>query len=278
MSRWAETNVIQLLNGKPSSATKRVTWIVEACLQVIQLQDSMKLAYASHSVVPGPHREALGADIERILTEMAARLSKYKCLPIVLMSLDRYFDVQYMFPAACEGASAECVAIAWLMDYIHAVHRIRRCHRQVCRKWFFAVTEHQKYCGDTCRKRDAAQGDLFKEKRRIYMKKYRDEEAERDARQSDQQRGKANEHLQTWQRLLVSLPARRAARPAEHKTRESPRRPADRSGLPHGACQGRSGHHGAEEGSRLQGGDEVVSCLVRAAARGAPGHAPALSR
>jgi hypothetical protein len=72
-------------------------------------------------------------------------------------------------------------AIQWIVDHIDAVHRIRRCHRLQCRKWFFAVTEHQKYCGDNCRQRDASQGESFKEKRRIYMKKYRSEEAERDA-------------------------------------------------------------------------------------------------
>jgi hypothetical protein len=76
------------------------------------------------------------------------------------------------------------------VDHVDAVHRIRRCHRLQCRKWFFAKTDHQKYCGDNCRQRDAAQGDSFKEKRRIYMKKYRREEAARDKRSKQFVRGK----------------------------------------------------------------------------------------
>lgn len=193
MSRWADRNVIRLLNGKPSSGAERVTWIVEACQQVTQLHESMKLMHTSHSVAPGPDREAILADALRILNEMNARLSKYKCLPVVryLASPDSCFDVEYMFLAANEGAASECIAISWLMDHIHAVHRIRRCRHAECRKWFFAVTEHQKYCGDRCRKRDAAQGESFKEKRRIYMRTYRIEEAERDARSKRLAKGKS---------------------------------------------------------------------------------------
>jgi hypothetical protein len=158
----------------------------------------MKLSDARHSAAPAPNKEALFADIDKILTELNARLPKYKCLPVVRFcgSPDGCFDVQYLFLAPSNDAAPECVAVSFVMDYIHAVHRIRRCRRLECRKWFFAVTDHQKYCGDTCRKRDAAQGGSFKEKRRLYMKKYRSEESEREARAKRLARGKENEHLQ----------------------------------------------------------------------------------
>jgi hypothetical protein len=81
--------------------------------------------------------------------------------------------------------------MAWLLDHIDTVHRIRRCRLQECRQWFFAVTDHQKYCGDRCRKRDAAHGESFKEKRRIYMRKYRVEEAERNERAKRLAKGKS---------------------------------------------------------------------------------------
>ena len=78
--------------------------------------------------------------------------------------------------------SVELYAVQWVVQHIDAVQKVRRCRVAKCRKWYYAKTDHQKYCGSACRQKDAAQGDDFKEKRRVYMKKYRSEEAERDAR------------------------------------------------------------------------------------------------
>jgi hypothetical protein len=194
MSRWAALNIIRLLNGKPSSVTERVTWIVEACQQVIQVHEFMKLPHTSQLVAPTPDKEALLADTGRILKELNARLAKYKCLPVVryLASPSRCFDVRFEFLASAEAAASECVAISWLMDHIHAVHRIRRCRLAECGKWYFAVTDHQKYCGDRCRKRDAQQGPEFKRKRAEYMReKYRPHQKELDARAKRLARGKS---------------------------------------------------------------------------------------
>jgi hypothetical protein len=187
MSEWAELHIIRLLNQKPNRVTNRVTWIVEACQRVIQLDQAMKLASGL-----GPDWKALDAELNEIMKELYARVSKFRCVPRVmyLVAPDRCFDVQYHFVVTKETAS-EGTAMAWLLDHIDTVHRIRRCRLQECRKWFFAVTDHQKYCGDTCRKRDAAQGESFKEKRRLYMRKYRGEEAERSERAKRLAKGKS---------------------------------------------------------------------------------------
>jgi len=81
--------------------------------------------------------------------------------------------------------------VQWIVQNVSAVHRIRRCHRSQCREWFFGVTDHQKYCDGSCRKLDAEQGDAFKEKRRLYMRKYRDDELEREARARRLAKGKS---------------------------------------------------------------------------------------
>lgn len=50
--------------------------------------------------------------------------------------------------------------------------RFRRCSE--CHEWFYAITGHQHFCGESCRRRHAAQDPEFKAKRRIYMReKYR---------------------------------------------------------------------------------------------------------
>lgn len=183
MARWAEINVIGLLNRKPGDATKKVAWIVEACQRVIQIHEQVKLSPDSRTSSLTPDKDALFREVEAILSELHVRLSKYRwaCVVSYLASPDQCFDVQYL-AVTNEKEASECRAVAWIMDHIHAVHRIRRCNRANCRKWFFAVTDHQRYCSDTCRKWDARQGQSFKDKRAEYMKKYRRQEAEREER------------------------------------------------------------------------------------------------
>ncbi len=77
--------------------------------------------------------------------------------------------------------------MAFLIENLALVHRIRRCLE--CQRWFFAITEHQKYCGDNCRKRHAARGEEFLEKRRIYMRDYRQKQKAADIRASNLARG-----------------------------------------------------------------------------------------
>ena len=48
------------------------------------------------------------------------------------------------------------------------VSRFRRCSD--CHQWFYAVREHQHFCGVICRRRHEAQNPAFKEKRRVYMR------------------------------------------------------------------------------------------------------------
>jgi hypothetical protein len=51
------------------------------------------------------------------------------------------------------------------------IERFRRCEE--CTKWFFAVTIHQKFCSDNCRKKYASKSDEYRRKRAIFMRKYR---------------------------------------------------------------------------------------------------------
>jgi hypothetical protein len=55
----------------------------------------------------------------------------------------------------------------------------RRCRE--CKKWYFAVTAHQIYCGDNCRKRSASHSETFRNARREYMRTYRHQEKSREA-------------------------------------------------------------------------------------------------
>jgi hypothetical protein len=177
MSSWADQNVIRLLNLPPNSVTTRVARIVEQCRRASQLSEAIKFS-------SGADQKTQFIELNKIMEDLNSRLTKYKWHPCVVadMAPNSTFHVRYEFKASDDGATFENRAVRWLMHYIEVVHRIRRCNHASCRKWFFAVTEHQKYCGDDCRKREASQGDSFKAKRRVYMKRYRAEQPERDAR------------------------------------------------------------------------------------------------
>ncbi len=208
MAGWADKTVVQLLNLKPNGVTKRITWIVETLREAIQLTERI-----THFSVQGTENNiALKEERHRILWSLNARLSKHKWNPVIRNSVSAhsYFQVSFEagpnpvvvkqerrfgeridFNTPSGAAFFENRAVQWIVHNISAVHRIRRCHRPQCRKWFFAVTEHQKYCGENCRKRDAQQGPEFKKKRAEYMKKYRREEEEREARAKRLAKGKS---------------------------------------------------------------------------------------
>jgi predicted nucleic acid-binding Zn ribbon protein len=56
-----------------------------------------------------------------------------------------------------------------------------RCCRN-CRQWFYAITNHQTSCSDRCRQQFHSKDKRFKENRRLYMRRYRNAEKERELR------------------------------------------------------------------------------------------------
>ncbi len=166
------------LNGKPNAWIKRVTDLIEACHQIHQTVETIKTS--------GGPSAGQNADVYKAQTQLNIGLGKYKWHPFVSgsMSAESHFEVLYSIVTVPfdQDLSREHVAVQWIVENAGVVHRIRRCRVETCRRWFYAKTDHQKYCGQTCRKKEASEGEAFKEKRRVYMKKYRREEAEREAR------------------------------------------------------------------------------------------------
>jgi hypothetical protein len=55
-----------------------------------------------------------------------------------------------------------------------------RCCRN-CGQWFYAITNHQTSCSDRCRQQFHSKDKRFKENRRLYMRRYRKAERERES-------------------------------------------------------------------------------------------------
>ena len=179
--------VVASLNAKPTAGTKRVTDLIEGCHQISRMVETIKASGGSST--------GQDADVNRAVLELNIGLGKYKWHPYVSgsMSAESHFNILFGMVSVPfdQELGIEHFAVQWIVENVDAVQKIRRCRVHQCRRWFYAKTDHQKYCGDTCRKRDASQGESFKEQRRVYMKKYRSEEAARDARAKRLAKGKS---------------------------------------------------------------------------------------
>jgi len=60
------------------------------------------------------------------------------------------------------------------------ISRIRTCRN--CNRWFLAVTSHQFFCDEACRQKFHSQDPHFKERRRLYMRRFREQEGRRNRR------------------------------------------------------------------------------------------------
>jgi len=139
-----------------------------------------------------PKSEELNARGEQLVRRVNARLRCYPQFPGIML----FADERGLRLAECQQISTEnyleqgCVrGVLGLLEQ-ETFHRLRLCLLSECRRWFFAAIDHQKYCSGNCRQRHAAQGEAFKEKRRLYMRRRRREEKVFDARQKRLARGK----------------------------------------------------------------------------------------
>jgi len=80
--------------------------------------------------------------------------------------LSEYALINYVLAQWCNGS----------------IQRLRTCEN--CKRWYYAATDHQVFCVPRCRQQSFAQSEEFKEKRKLYMRKRRRQDAEREARQN----------------------------------------------------------------------------------------------
>lgn len=182
--KFGGQHIVDLLN-RPSDrdgATERVAWLVEAVHRVFELNESILFPSGF-----GPGKGAQMAEAARICAEMSERLSKFK-YSVAVLNLPMQgggLRAHYQLDLPPKKVGLEALAATWITSHLDTVHLIRRCRQ--CPKWFFAVTDHQKYCSTACRKRDASQGESFKEKRARYMRETYRPRVKREEAASKQQ-------------------------------------------------------------------------------------------
>jgi hypothetical protein len=133
------------------------------------------------------------------LEQLEAALKRYHWRSAISGNIDGFKEeLVCETNAKNKSANWENAVVRFLLEMTKqpgALSRFRRCDE--CQDWFHAATNHQRFCGDECRKRHASRNPTFKEKRRVYMRdRYRPQQKERNdrslamARSTRQKKGK----------------------------------------------------------------------------------------
>ena len=121
-----------------------------------------------------PKAEDLYRTCAELVDRINARLDRYRWVPELMFRLDSPITHRETWDERTESYYHENLAV-WLFLIELSEGRIDRFRRCVhCARWFYAITDHQKYCAPRCRVKEHSQGEEFRKKRARYMReKYR---------------------------------------------------------------------------------------------------------
>ncbi len=205
-------SIVKGLNEHPASpATKRVCRFIHLFKQARDFNDSLRLFFESredmmhflyHSPrlatyenkgIVGtnwtfnvPEIQALNNQLNSVLTKLNALAKRYRWHPVIRhmgyeMGGEIAFDIIDHWDVKDPRREWETRSIWWLCGHGGKwIDFFRQCRD--CSRWFFALAEHQSYCGNACRQRHASCSDEFKQRRRLYMQAYRQAEKQRERR------------------------------------------------------------------------------------------------
>ena len=111
------------------------------------------------------------AEFHRMTDQINTQLERYRWTPELSVSESSSGRIWYRWDERTEACYHENLAVRVFLDaFIEGrINRYRPCAH--CGNWFFAFTDHQKYCDVKCRVKDHSQSDDFKKKRADYMRK-----------------------------------------------------------------------------------------------------------
>jgi len=180
LSGVASAIVLGGLNaGRDTRAAVGTSVSFKDCERVSRL---IELLQRAHSRLQTP-TEKSRKECEGLLGELNSLSQRYKWSPVYWVS-ETGLSLAWLFP---DPENWEDISVWWIRRLVetHAIHRLRRCLQ--CQTWFYAATEHQRFCAEKCRKKYASESPVFKEKRRRYMAEvFRPREREEEARRRRQ--------------------------------------------------------------------------------------------
>lgn len=170
----AEETLVACLNGDSADSRKTMGLSEEARQRVAKL---LEMAQGAARL----DLESQADECEEVLERINGDLCRYRWSP-ELKRNHRFpgLAVSYDYGEAFDDF-LENMCVWWITELLRQqnIFRVRRCAE--CGRWFWAVRDHQKHCDENCRKKHATHSPVFKEKRRLYMVKYRRDEKTRSA-------------------------------------------------------------------------------------------------
>jgi hypothetical protein len=173
---------IEALNDKiEQGRTHRFLGQEEGELIVRWLEDSARPANDAVEQLIGLEVRFESGDMDagRETTELineAVRTWKLGLAPVASFStLDGRSIVQRSTADTRKAPSAQSIAFSKAVELMQAnlLTRVRRCKREGCGKWFFAVFPHASYHTEECRTQSVSTSPEFKERRKKYMRERR---------------------------------------------------------------------------------------------------------
>ncbi len=154
--------IAQAMRQQPSDQEEPPLWLMD--------DFSARLSFDPESV----SLQRLGKKRMRALNEL---LSQYRWSPRMNIGKGYVFERRTHLPKPRRTAHfKECIAIDWLLRdaELGKMYRYKVCPE--CKKWFYTLTDHQRFCADPCRKRYASHSEEYKTKRCEYMRRYRQDQ------------------------------------------------------------------------------------------------------
>jgi predicted nucleic acid-binding Zn ribbon protein len=208
----AHKRILRKLNSASNSpSVSRVLWLLQA---LIRAENFRIRLYSAALTDPGKYDWAFGGftdsdlreqsrQFDRLLSEIEKGLKRYQWTPTVRCGdVQLGLGVNYIWPKDSEESNWENWAVFWLIGQASResggssqglILRFRHCLQ--CGTWFYAVTEHQKFCTQRCRKNSHSSTPEAREKHRMDVREYRQRKKEMEKRQDE-----ANGRAQTRER------------------------------------------------------------------------------
>ena len=167
------------LTERPSRARARIARFIE--LLITADEDSRSLRQSGASLNENPHGKSRLFSHLRQLTDILSDYKGTRCLWVgENYEIQEFFSLDSKRLQTDDEYYIETRIINYALELLRrgTISNLRTCRE--CKKWFYAVTKHQKHCSEGCRQKFASHDQSFKDRRREYMKKYRQGERERE--------------------------------------------------------------------------------------------------
>jgi hypothetical protein len=191
--RW----LMEVLNGdhvpKPDLVVvRRISLLLAQLKQIDEIRAKLR-PYAKESNAPigltlgfgfrfnEPHLTALNLQGGKIMQDINKALQRYRWSPTIMFcGVTLELLERPEFHERSEEDYLEKFSIWVLLAKFKqgVIGRMRCC--EDCRLWFYALTDHQRFCKDSCRKHYASQSSEYRMKRRTYMRDYRSTQKAKD--------------------------------------------------------------------------------------------------